>query len=36
MRFINDGEIQFTPNRSKNPFMTSSALLNKKIKIELY
>jgi hypothetical protein len=36
MRFMNNGEIQFTPNRLKTPFMTSSALLNKKIKIEFY
>lgn len=34
MRFINNGEIQFTPNRLKNPFITSSALLNKKMQIE--
>lgn len=34
MRFKNKGEIQFIPNRLKNPFITSSALLNKKMQIE--
>lgn len=34
MRILDNGEIQFSSNRSKVPFMTSSALLNKKMQIE--
>lgn len=34
MNFSDNGIILFSPNNRKTPFMTSSALLNKKIKIE--
>jgi hypothetical protein len=34
MNFSDNGIILFSPNDRKTPFMTSSALLNKKMKIE--